>query len=90
MQRIDIARKRRRKLTCLRINSEVYRTPAHRVVERDRASNAERSQPCQPVRKIAEVLVAVSTSRLSCKRAGDGCNGGMILAESLLIDLEGL
>ena len=46
----------RAKLAGLRINSEVYRTSRHRMVERDRAGNGERPQPCQPVRKITETF----------------------------------
>src|SRR5262249_2754845 len=56
VQYVHIAREHWAKLAGLRINSEVYRTPRHRVVESDRASNTKRPQPCQPVRKITETF----------------------------------
>jgi hypothetical protein len=56
MQYVDIASEHRAKLTCQRIDSEVYRTPRHRVFERNRAGNAERPQPREAIRKITEAF----------------------------------
>ena len=56
VQYVHVAREHWAKLAGLRINSEVYRTPRCRVVERDRAGNAERPQPCELIRKIAETF----------------------------------
>src|SRR5215475_3924482 len=62
VQYVHIAREHWAKLAGLRINSEVYRTPRRRVVERDRASNAERPQPTQSVRKVAETFAEKNSS----------------------------
>ena len=56
MHYVDIAGEHRAKLTCQRIDSEVYRTPRHRVFERNRAGNAERPQPREAIRKITEAF----------------------------------
>src|SRR5262249_35371874 len=48
VQYVHIAREHWTKLAGLRINSKVYRTPRHRMVERDRARNAENRSHASP------------------------------------------
>src|SRR5262249_42877835 len=53
---VDIAGRHQAKLAGLRIDTEVRRRCRHRVCERHRAGNGERSQPGEAVGKITEAL----------------------------------